>query len=583
MKINFTHIKLSHLSIAIIAIISLILIYLNACKFNSLENYSIIDGDGKDYYSYLPNSIIHHNLSQLNENESCVVKTETGNINTHWCGVALLQLPFFMVGYCLAQISNVAMDGYSWPFQFSVSIAALFYAIVGLWFIYKTLLLKHYSEKIISLVLLITFFGSTLLNYTIYEPSMSHVYSFALISIFMYYGFLIAQTYSTKNVYIFISTLACIVLTRQANILIMLMIPFFFNSFEKFKYFFREILSNKKTLFTSMLIFISICGIQSIIWFIQTGKFIQHSYAGNGFYFTNPQILKLLFGFNSGVFIYTPIYLFAVIAFIIGIKKNTFKSLILFLFSSILIYILSSYWGYTYFDGIGTRVLVDYLSLIAFSIAFIYQYTDKKIIKNSLKGSLFIVLFYNLVISFQYKNEIIQRCGMNFEKYKYVFLKTDSSYIKKLGGMYDLKPYSEKNRKPVFSQTKKFNNINNRRFFLFNKFEYGVEINSDLTNFSNKLHLTIGLDRLALKENSSKDALIGICITGRNKNCKFYQLYKLNDTPPTKKCAEWKTFKHSVNINLKVIPSDNLSVFIWNKNKEIFGIDNFKVKIYNYS
>ena len=60
-------------------------------------------------------------------------------------------------------------------------------------------------------------------------------------------------------------------------------------------------------------------------------------------------------------------------------------------------------------------------------------------------------------------------------------------------------------------------------------------------------------------------------------------LYKLNDTPPTKKCAEWKTFKHSVNINLKVIPSDNLRVFIWNKNKEVFGIDNFKVKIYNYS
>jgi hypothetical protein len=172
---------------------------------------------------------------------------------------------------------------------------------------------------------------------------------------------------------------------------------------------------------------------------------------------------------------------------------------------------------------------------------------------------------------------------MNFEKYKYVFLKTDSIYIKKLGGMYDLKPYSEKISKPVFSQIKKFNNINNRSFFLFNKFDYGVEINSNLTNFSNKLHLTIGLDRLALNENSSKDALIGICITDRNKNCKFYQLYKLNDTPPTKKCAEWKTFKHSVNINLKVIPSDNLRVFIWNKNKEVFGIDNFKVKIYNYS
>ena len=583
MKINFIHNKLPHVSIAFIAITSLILIYLNVCKFDSIKNYTVIDGDGKDYYSYLPNSIIHHNLSLLNENASCVVKTETGNINTHWCGVALLQLPFFISGYYVAKLSNAPIDGYSWPFQFSVSIAALFYALVGLWFIYKTLLLKNYSNKIISLVLLITYFGSTLLNYTIYEPSMSHVYSFALISIFMYYGFLIAQIYSTKNFYILILTLACIVLTRQANVLVMIMIPFFFNSIEKFQYFFREILSNKRILFTSMLIFISICGIQSIIWFIQTGKFLQHSYAGNGFYFTNPQILKLLFGFNSGVFIYTPIYIFAIIAFIIGIKKNKFKSLIIFLFASILIYILSSYWGYTYFDGIGTRVLVDYLSLIALSIAFIYQYTDKKIIKNSLKGSLYIVLFYNLVISFQYKNEIIQRCGMNFEKYKYVFLKTDSIYIKKLGGMYDLKPYSEKISKPVFSQTKKFNNINNRTFFLFNKFDYGVEINSNLTNFSNKLHLTIGLDRLALNENSSKDALIGICITDRNKNCKFYQLYKLNDTPPTKKCAEWKTFKHSVNINLKVIPSDNLRVFIWNKNKEVFGIDNFKVKIYNYS
>ncbi len=583
MKINFTHNKLPHISIAFIAITSLILIYLNVCKFDSIKNYSVIDGDGKDYYSYLPNSIIHHNLSLLNENESCVVKTETGNINTHWCGVALMQLPFFISGYYVAKLGNAPIDGYSWPFQFSVSLAALFFALVGLWFIYKTLLLKKYSNKIISFVLLITYFGSTLLNYTIYEPSMSHVYSFALISIFMYYGFLIAQIYSTKNFYIFILTFACIVLTRQANVLVIILIPFFFNSLEKFQYFFREILSNKRILFTSMLIFTSICGIQSIIWFIQTGKFLQHSYAGNGFYFTNPQILKLLFGFNSGVFIYTPIYFFAIIAFIIGIKKNKFKSIIIFLFASILIYILSSYWGYTYFDGIGTRVLVDYLSLIALSIAFIYQYTEKKIIKNSLKGSLYIVLFYNLVISFQYKNQIIQSCGMNFEKYKYVFLKTDSNFIRNLGGMYDLKPYSKKNCDPVFSETMNFNNEKNNEFFLFNKFDYGVEIKSTLSNFSNKLHLTIKLDRLSLYKNSSDNSLVGICITDSDKNCKFYQLYKLNDIPQLNNYAEWKTYNHSLNINLKVIPSDNLSVFIWNKNKEVFGIDNFKVEIYNYS
>ena len=583
MKINFTHNKLPQVSIAFIAITSLILIYLNVCKFDSKKNYSVIDGDGKDYYSYLPNSIIHHNLSLLNENESCIVKTETGNINTHWCGVALMQLPFFIGGYYVAKLSNAPIDGYSWPFQFSVSLAALFYAVVGLWFIYKTLVLKHYSNKIISIVLLMTFFGSTLLNYTIYEPSMSHVYSFALISVFIYYGFLLAQTYSTKKLYLLILTLACIVLTRQVNLLIILMVPFFFISPEKFKDFIREILSNKKTLFTSLLIFLSICGIQSMIWFIQTGKFIQHSYAGNGFYFTNPQFFELLFGFNSGVFIYTPIFFLAVIALLIGIKKNIYKSLIIFLFSSTLLYIFSSYWGYTYFDGIGTRVLVDYLSFIALSIAFIYQYSHKKLIKNSLNGFLSLILIYNLIICFQYKNQIIQSCGMNFEKYKYVFLKTDSDHIRNLGGMYDLKPYSKKVCDPVFSETKNFNTEKDNSFFLFNKFDYGVEIKSTLSNYSSKLHLTIELDRLSLSKSSSDNSLIGICITDINKNCKFYQLYKLNDIPQLSNCAEWKTYNHSVNINLKVIPSDNLSVFIWNKNKEVFGIDNFKVEIYNYS
>ena len=66
--------------------------------------------------------------------------------------------------------------------------AALFYALIGLVYLKKLFQLHNIGDKTTSIIVLALFFGTNLLNYTLSEAGMSHVYSFSLISVFLYHS-----------------------------------------------------------------------------------------------------------------------------------------------------------------------------------------------------------------------------------------------------------------------------------------------------------------------------------------------------------------------------------------------------------
>jgi hypothetical protein len=117
------------------------------------------------------------------------------------------------------------MDGYSLIYQYAISIAALFYLWLGSRFLMMLLRKAGGSIKIAAVVTFFIAAGTNIMYFAIVEDSMSHVYSFALVTLFLYYVYRYFQDFKGKY-FIFAATLfALILLVRPTNGLILLLIP----------------------------------------------------------------------------------------------------------------------------------------------------------------------------------------------------------------------------------------------------------------------------------------------------------------------------------------------------------------------
>ena len=109
---------------------------------------------------YLPSFFIYKDFKELNWIEEIDKNYKVINgtlyqsnmyngsyVNKYFCGVALLQSPFFLGAHGIAKLGPWKADGFSWPYQFSILIAALSYFGFGLLLLYKTL--KNYYDEAI--------------------------------------------------------------------------------------------------------------------------------------------------------------------------------------------------------------------------------------------------------------------------------------------------------------------------------------------------------------------------------------------------------------------------------------------------
>lgn len=574
----FTKYKVSNYSILITSILAIGLAYFFKWRYDNFK-VDFMCGDAKDYYSYLISFFINNDLTKQSDNSWFILKTSQGIINVHPVGISLLLLPFFSVAYAYAFIFNFKLNGESLPFQVSVAFAALFYLIIGVIYLKKLFRINQINDKISALCILLIFFGTNLLHYTLSESGMSHVYSFSLISIFLYHSNKFILSHSNKQLIFSSILLGLILLIRPNNIFVICTLFLWFKNVSACFLFFKSLIKNK-FFYISLIITISIVFVQSLIWYTQTNQFFHNTYKADGFYWLSPQVIKMLFGFNSGFFIYTPLCFLFLFGLLYIYKENKFSFFAFLFLLSILFYFFASYSSYTYFDGLGIRVLVDYYSLFAFLGAKLFMhFFDHKLIYNSIISISCVLVFVNLIYCYQENRGILLRTGMNFKKWNFVFLKTNPKYQNCLGGLSDLTPYTNEKVIQVLADSVTFNNS-----FDYSRLDYGVGVCFDSIGFnSNRIHLKIKFDRKELEVNSSKDALICVSLDDtKNHQIKSYFQFKLNEIPSLF-CCEVDQFDYSANMTADFKSNDRLSVFIWNKNKKNFLINNFSLKAYNYN
>ena len=421
----------------LIIIVVISLICASNVKWGGQRWKDIISFDGKGYYAYLPAIFIYNDLqfSFLDAIErkysspqtyyEIRVVTPNGTIDKYFSGTALLEVPFFIISHILTKLSSGDADGYSYYYQVGISLAGIFYVFIGLFFLQKILKLYSIHENVITLVLFSIFFGTHLFYYSVFEPSLSHVFSFAIISFFLY----ILKNYVDKNRSLDLKLLGVllglIVLIRPVNGLIIFILPFFAGNKETFLRIISVIFKKGSGIFIALFLFLSIISIQLILYFIQTRHFFVDSYVVESFIWNRPEIINLLFSYKKGLFVYTPLTFIALYGLVTVYKKNHFSFWSFIAFFFIISYVFSCWWMWWYGGSFSSRPFTEYLSLFGILLAFSISEMKKKL----LRFATYILLFFSIVLcqvqTYQFRYFIIHWEKMDKEHYWRVFMRLD--------------------------------------------------------------------------------------------------------------------------------------------------------------
>lgn len=430
----------------VLIILVLLFVYNNFLYKKKFEYKEVfIQSDGRGYYEYLPAFFIYNDIhfsyidtlhTEFYEIEHVkpiyVQRDNGGYFNKYFVGTAVLQSPFFLVSHFIASKENSIhpADGFSLPYQRGVWYASIFYLFLGL--VCIRLLLKTYQINSwwIFLTQLTLLFATPLLNYTVYDSAYSHVYSFFLISWFLY----IVRRYflSGNSRYLILSLviLGLIVIVRPVNVLVLMFTPLLTENigeyFSKIKMLFQK---HFIPFIIGMLLFERILSIQFYVSFLQTGNPLNYSYGDEGFNFSNPMLTDFLFSYHKGFFLWTPWWF---LIFLAGIscwiyRKKYYHTLVFSFAFFLLVYVFSSWHAWSYGGSIGQRPMIDFYG--AFVLLLVPVFLQKnKIIKWLLIICAPLSMIVMQIQTFQYQKAIIAWDGTTKELYWKVFLNTNEKY-----------------------------------------------------------------------------------------------------------------------------------------------------------
>lgn len=381
------------------------------------------ESDVAEYYSYLP-AFFYGTPEQLELN--CKQNKRT-------IGMSVMYTPAFIAGDIIARSSGEKINGYSPPYQWPIRWGSILITISGLWFMRKSLL-KFFNDTTTLITLVCIFFGTNLFYYTYSNGEMPHSYLFFFYSLFLYFSLKLILENKYKNIMWLGLIGGIIVLIRPTSGLIILFpLLFRITSLKDFKERIKILLfQHRLHAFWALILFAAPLLIQMIIWNKYHGDYIYYSYAGERFFFNDPQVINFLFSYQKGWLIYTPIMLFSLIGILLARKRlNDFFGFLI-LFMPLNIYILSCWWDWGFGGSFGCRPLIESYAILAFPFALFINWcfslflkfsVGKVILRAFLVILLFLLIKLNLFQTWQYKYLIIHWAGMNEKAYKYVFLK----------------------------------------------------------------------------------------------------------------------------------------------------------------
>ncbi len=388
----------------------------------------IIHWDVSIYYTYLPATFIFEDIALQSQWPVDITKYELYISRSHngkellkmSMGMAYLYAPFFFVAHNVALFHpSFPASGYSLPYQVGLAFAGVFWAMLGVYFLFL-FLCRFVQKRVAALTVAIIFIGTNLFYYTFWEGAMSHASLFALITLLLELAERYLEKQTVKKAVLLGLLVGLIILIRPIMVLPVLGLVVFY-----------VIRLKGNIVWSHVPIVLLACFVpwlpQMAYWHFITGSWFYYSYGGEHFFFNDPKILEGLFSWRKGWLIYTPIMAFSILGFWFLYRNvRMWFWLIPPLFLGY-IFVIFSWWCWWYGGSYGMRPMIEFYPFLALPLAFFVQAIFKA--RKAILFPAFIVIIalaaHNIFAITQYKKSLLHWDSMTAEAYKAIFLKTE--------------------------------------------------------------------------------------------------------------------------------------------------------------
>lgn len=412
-------------------------------RFETHDFLAILSWDVFGYYLYLPAKFIHHDLGishfgwvqHILDTYNPTIGFyqayvgPTGDyIMKYTMGWAIAYSPFFFLGHFAAMIFGFPLDGFSLPYQVSIALGGIVYAIIGIWF-FRKILKSYFSEVVTSVVLVLFVLGTNYFQLTAYDGAMPHNLLFTLFAMIVWLTIRWHKEQRWVTAILLGLTVGLSTLIRPTSILIVL-VPLLWNVHDG-----ESLKAKGKLLFQAwkqLVVVVVLIGVvpffQFLYWKIHAGTLFHYSYeADQKLQFLAPYLWFVLFSFKKGWLIYAPMMVFPLIGFyfLADRKREIFYGT--FLFFLLNLFVIASWPTWWYGGSLGQRALMESYVLLGLPMGYFIEWLLQR--KFWIK-SVFYLLFsffilLNLFQTWQYMNFIIDPAMMTRGYYFAIFGKTE--------------------------------------------------------------------------------------------------------------------------------------------------------------
>ncbi|MFZ9943659.1 MAG: hypothetical protein ACO3O0_08625 [Bacteroidia bacterium] len=406
---------------------------------------NILSWDVFGYYLYLPLSCIHDNLDlhDVGMLKGLVEKYQSSSTlyqayetqNGQWVlrypmGLAILYLPFFLLGHVFALFSGYEADGFSIPYQFAILTAGIVYTFAGL-FVLRLSLKRYFNDSVVAIGLLCIVFGTNYFWHVGFHGSnaMSHNYLFSLYAFLIFFTIRLYERFCLQRM-VWVALVGALILLCRPSELVCLWIPALWgvSSLKGLRDRIALWISKWSILVFGAVLAVLIGSIQLCYWKWITGSFFFYSYGdnpGEGFQFLEPNLLEVLFSYRKGWLLYTPLMGFSILGIWIALKKRMEFGASVLLYFLLNLFIVASWSCWWYAESFSQRSLVQSYALLAFPLCAFYSYGlyhSRRLISVLILAMTLLLVSFNLFQTWQFKNGLIHPSRMTKQAYWKHFL-----------------------------------------------------------------------------------------------------------------------------------------------------------------
>lgn len=404
----------------------------------------IYGSDEIEYFSYLHSLWFDHDLNFLNEYQhfydgnptkyaqfkrDLIDKTEPATglpLNVAPMGSGLMWAPFFAVADGVVHIarltgSPVKADGYSAPYIWSITYASAIYGFLGLVLIYAVC--RELFTRFASLLAVITVWLATPAFFYMYiTPPMSHANSLFAVSLFVFIWYRTRKRRTLRGWLALGAAGGLMMLVREQDGLFAI-IPavesaWFYvdclrnRDWAKAR---RLLVGNAVLLLTTVVVFSP----QLLAYKVLNGHFGPSKTVSQKLLLDAPFALPVLFSPQHGLFVWSPILIFAVAGLFFLFRRDKMLAVCLLAAFLTQVYVAGSFKTWSMAGSFGARRFVNSTVIFIIGLAALLSVANKRVPRSALGGLAAVFIAWNLGLVVQFGVPLMDRQGLDLPKVTY--------------------------------------------------------------------------------------------------------------------------------------------------------------------